>query len=111
MKVGIKKRWLKALRSDEYVQGAGLLARPAGDYDEFCCLGVLCDVLGEEFEETAYGALGVAVNGFGLSTSALPNRLLEQVSMSDMQQSRLINMNDTQGKSFEQIADWIESNL
>ena len=111
MKVGIKNRWLKALRSDEYVQGAGKLMRPAGDYDEFCCLGVLCDVLGEEFEETPWGSLGVAINGGGVNVGGLPDRLLEQVSMSNSQQATLIRMNDVKGSSFEEIADWIESNL
>ena len=110
MKVGIKKRWLKALRSDEYVQGKNKLVTAAGDYDKFCCLGVLCDVLGEEFEYTAAGSLGVAVNGYGLSTGRLPSRLLEQISMSDDQQQALIHMNDG-GQSFKEIANHIAVKL
>lgn len=36
----IKAQWLEALRSGEYKQGTGYLHRG----DEFCCLGVLCDL-------------------------------------------------------------------
>ncbi len=110
MKTSIKKRWLKALRSDEYVQGMRMLVKAAGDYDKFCCLGVLCDVLGQEFEKTFDGNLGVAINGYGLNTGRLPFRLLQQVSMSEGEQQELICLNDS-GKSFKKIADYIEARL
>ena len=43
----IKTKWVAALRSGKYRQGKGLLRQePAeGGDDQFCCLGVLCDVL------------------------------------------------------------------
>jgi len=41
MKQGILKEWLAALRSGDYEQGNGYLRTSA---DEFCCLGVLCDL-------------------------------------------------------------------
>lgn len=37
--------WLKALRSGKYKQGQGMLRDHSGAY---CCLGVLCEVLGAE---------------------------------------------------------------
>src|SRR5690348_17476896 len=37
----IKAEWVAALRSGEYRQGSGTLR---SDQDEFCCLGVLCDL-------------------------------------------------------------------
>ncbi len=110
MKTSIKKQWIKALRSDEYVQGKHRLATAAGDYDKFCCLGVLCDVLGQEFEKTPSGNLGIAINGYGLNTGRLPFRLLQQVSMSEGEQQDLIHMND-RGASFKKIAKHIEANL
>ena len=47
----VKKRWLDALRSGEYHQGAGRLrTAPSslGGGDRFCCLGVLCDVVKDD---------------------------------------------------------------
>jgi hypothetical protein len=42
----VRDRWVAALRSGEYVQGTGKLARVVVDEDvrEHCCLGVLCDL-------------------------------------------------------------------
>lgn len=40
MKQAIAKKWVKALRSGEYQQGQGQLR----DGDQFCCLGVLCNL-------------------------------------------------------------------
>jgi hypothetical protein len=45
MKVTIKRAWVRALRSGEFPQGKGLLAKPLTDGSEqFCCLGVLCEL-------------------------------------------------------------------
>lgn len=40
MNAEIKRLWVEALRSGEYQQGRGQLR----DGDQFCCLGVLCDL-------------------------------------------------------------------
>lgn len=42
----IKTRWITALRSGKYKQGAGYL----NENDCFCCLGVLCDVVKDELQ-------------------------------------------------------------
>lgn len=42
----IKAKWIEALRSGKYKQGRGRLQRDGG----FCCLGVLCDILGAKWE-------------------------------------------------------------
>jgi hypothetical protein len=46
----IKQKWLMALRSGEYKQSRGELNRmdPAGIFDGYCCLGVLCDLHAKE---------------------------------------------------------------
>ena len=44
----IKEKWLEALRSGEYIQGEGQLARERFDKIEYCCLGVLCEVATRE---------------------------------------------------------------
>lgn len=41
----VKARWVAALRSGEYKQGCGQLR---GCDDDFCCLGVLCDLYAKE---------------------------------------------------------------
>ena len=41
MEPKIKKKWLTALRSGKYKQGRACLR---SSNDEFCCLGVLCDL-------------------------------------------------------------------
>lgn len=46
----IKKIWLDALRSGEYKQGDGVLAKTV-EWDEkprYCCLGVLCDIAAKQ---------------------------------------------------------------
>lgn len=46
----IKERWIEALESGKYPQGRGALrrTRPNASADEFCCLGVLCDIMEPE---------------------------------------------------------------
>ena len=47
-----KKAWIEALRSGDYKQGHGRLK---GD-DLYCCLGVLVDVMGIDWEsDSGYG--------------------------------------------------------
>lgn len=46
LKPEIKAAWLTALRSGEYEQGRGALNRGG----KFCCLGVLCDVMVNQFD-------------------------------------------------------------
>ena len=123
MKKSIRNKWLKALRSDEYEQGRGQLAMPVNEHDAFCCLGVLCDVLGEEFEEDSsinWQGLGVSRNGSGLEHYGLPPRILKKTGLSEKQSGYLSRMNDGdptddgiewKEQSFTQIANWIEKHL
>jgi len=108
----IKADWVAALRSGKYTQAQGRLRISAGDdesnVDGYCCLGVICDVtqkrwvrqhtywyalVGSELEPTWYGML--PKGAFGLTDNTIRH---------------LANMNDS-GKSFNEIADWIEANL
>lgn len=50
MKKEIAMRWIEALRSGKYMQGKGRLR---SFYDEFCCLGVLCNLHAIEHPEIA----------------------------------------------------------
>ena len=46
MKKNVMELWVKALRSGEYKQGIGTLRKAStkSASDEYCCLGVLCDI-------------------------------------------------------------------
>lgn len=46
LKHEVKEKWLKALRSGEYKQGRNTLYNP--DTDQYCCLGVLCELAFQE---------------------------------------------------------------
>ena len=89
LKKNVKKAWVKALRSGEYKQGKERLCRQNAEGElEFCCLGVLADI-------------------------ALDTDWIEKIEdkrdlgLSAKDAQLLIDMNDT-GKSFEQIAKYIE---
>jgi hypothetical protein len=47
MKPEIKQKWIEALRSGEYDQGKHYLRNTGNQY---CCLGVLCDIYSKETE-------------------------------------------------------------
>jgi hypothetical protein len=108
-----KAKWIAALRSGAYKQGREALRND----DEFCCLGVLCDVIDqngwENYQddrvttialwkfandeyETSFGENGPAVQLTGLSAEI---------------QDKLIELNDKDRASFKQIADYIEEVL
>lgn len=78
----IKKQWLKGLESGEYEQGENAL-RIGG---EFCCLGVLCDIVepgawidyAEERGETKY-AIEDGTNNYEEDT--LPTHIREKAGL------------------------------
>jgi hypothetical protein len=93
----IKAKWLQALRSGEYKQGHGRLRILPNLY---CCLGVLCEVMGVKAD-------GVLYDG---CTSYISPRTQNVAGLRAKDQSRLSSMND-RGDTFPEIADWIETNL
>jgi len=58
--------WLIALRSGEYNQGKQRLHRVRLGRDEYCCLGVLCEVSG--FERSYYVAGAISYSSGGKSS-------------------------------------------
>jgi hypothetical protein len=117
MKAELKQKWVEALRSGKYVQGTGVLRTTA---DEYCCLGVLCDLV----DRSAWGVaeeILTCVNSEDVprvaydfhshgdsSHYSLPFSLELSLKLTDT--VPLINMNDA-GESFGAIADWIEQNI
>ncbi len=101
----VKNRWIEALRSGEYKQG---MAKLRTIDDRFCCLGVLCDISNIStwinngiFHSYAYG---------GLAFEILPIIVGEWADLDEGSQQILMRLNDS-GKSFIEIADYIEKNL
>lgn len=104
----IKAAWVAALRSGKYAQAQGRLrewGKPA-----YCCLGVLCDIGDRKawkLDKTRW--LYEAPDG-SQESGSLPVLLNRIIGLSIDAETYLIEMND-EGKSFCEIADWIEENL
>lgn len=98
----IKREWIKALRSGEYEQTRRRLCDDTG----FCCLGVLWDITQDGYwyyidvvgwRASKYGDAGA----YGKIAKILGRPYVKNYCAS---------MNDN-GKTFDQIANWIEANL
>lgn len=92
MKAAYKQKWLKALRSGKFNQKQGLLKIGNG----FCCLGVLCEVTGTNFQ---------------LGQCQLKEEQLTKFGLKENTQQTLIKMNDIKRFTFKQIASYVSKNL
>ena len=123
-----KRPWMEKLRSGEYDQVRGKLRGndvERGIRDGFCCVGLLCetyiDLTGRGSWSEPFSATkddregGHERRHFLLEKKNQGARLVrqtrEEVGITNDQVSNLIRMNDKEGKSFAEIADWIEVNL
>lgn len=110
MKQDVKDKWVAALRSDKYKQGIGALRNVDGEY---CCIGVLYDVLGACWLDSSPGmrSIGARVEGGAVSHTTLTGELKQTLGISTQECVDLITMNDNDCASFEQIAKHIEAKL
>ena len=96
-----KQKWVEALRSGKYEQGQGTLK----SNNKYCCLGVLYDISEEPWNDGGFNSYtkentsGHLGRGFSAS-----------VGLNFSQQYKLSSMNDN-GKTFSEIADYIEKEL
>ena len=101
----IKAKWVAALRSGEYKQGQNFLNKG----DQFCCLGVLCDITKEEtggyWQDS--GMIG-GVFSFVYQNSADARRLPQNLSQRLGLYGSLITT-DEGGMTFEALNDGIKS--
>lgn len=118
MREDIAKKWVKALRSGEYKQGSYSLRN---EKNEFCCLGVLCNIHAQEHPVLA--ATQISSKTYLGSSSYLPFEVKEWAEMTSKcgqlpsgkftvgneDYYDLAQMND-EGNDFATIANWIESN-
>lgn len=94
MDAELKSRWVKALRSGEYRQAHCMLRDATG---AMCCLGVLCSI---------QGTPDAMLNG--VMKSIVPDEYAGGLARA--MSEALARMNDG-GKSFPEIADYIEEHL
>lgn len=110
----IKANWVAELKSGRYKQGR-LYLRTAND--EFCCLGVLCDMA------VKAGVLPAPKHGndddtmeyyYGSRSRYLPDEVFRWAKLPNSSPecggTSLAERNDS-GETFEEIADCIEANL
>jgi hypothetical protein len=101
-----QERWLAELESGKWKQGRGQL----GDKHGYCCLGVACEALIPDGKQDYHGAFQWFDHG-----GVAPNELVAKLALySKDGRSRdacnsLISMNDSDQKSFPEIAAIIRS--
>ena len=97
--------WVAALRSGKYEQQKGTLKGAEG----YCCLGVLCSINGKEPEVALFlydDNQDQIIDDLDEGSSVLYEFCNQSINNSFIY-DRAIEMND-EGKSFEEIADFIE---
>ena len=108
MNPNLKQKWIDALLSDKYKQGLNRLRT----YDNrFCCLGALCNIINPN---------GWVQNRWGDYVFRCESDLMEKVlspafrtatKLSNSYHATLTRLNDTETRSFKEIADWIKNNI
>lgn len=96
-------KWIEALESGEYKQTTNYLKTKNG----FCCLGVACDL----YDHTIWivGSIDKGYLNYAGKTSSPPNYVNEYFGLDATQGliDDLINMNDSEGKTFSEIAEYL----
>lgn len=113
-----KARWIDALRSGKFRQGEGNLRRKQSNNGvRHCCLGVYAEVCGVEFTPILPPiTTGTVIYSFQFPEyredyTTLPEGWARPRGISDEVQNHLMKMNDEDGCSFTEIADWVDANL
>lgn len=98
----LKAKWVAALHSGDYEQAKGALRTETG----FCCLGILCEVAQfPEWDGMRCGGLNESIPKYICDRINLPYG-----SFKTPCDDNLMEMND-EGKSFTEIANYIERNF
>lgn len=106
MKKKLLKQWIRELRLKSRKQTQRALHRHDGS---MCCLGVLCDIAVDDYwvwdDFTDSWRIAEGHSGFPAKAQ------LKQFGLDEETATHLVAMNDGHGKSFKEIADWLESEL
>lgn len=128
MKEKVKDLWVEALRSGKYEQTTGFLKKGNG----YCCLGVLCDVYAKTQKKKGFQKSSSQlyhlknVYNFDNKRAGLPDRVIKwaginangKIIISENSEiisqnntiSYLMMLNDRDGKTFDEIATFVEKN-
>lgn len=106
----VKRKWVKALRSGKFKQGANRLVWN----DQYCCLGVLCEILGGkkvEGTDRTFSSFpreqGFLIDGY-FCAGSLPQQTADRIKLSVRACRKLAELNDKRIMSFKDIADHVE---
>lgn len=117
MRPSIKKKWVAALRSGDYKQGRDQLRN---EQNEFCCLGVLCNIHAQEHKRIAARQpnpllymgereqLPLEVEKWAGLEGQFDGMMFDKVTQEFF---CLVELNDFDQLSFDEIADVIERSL
>lgn len=117
----VKAKWIEALNSGEFVQGRKWMKRNVDGQEQFCCLGVLCELYrGENTPEKEMEDLFPMQNErVRLNTATLPCKVAswaglpipkEYFDSAGYRYGTLADLND-KGYTFAEIAQVIEEKL
>lgn len=105
MNTELKQKWVNALRSGDYIQDNGQLKTKKGH----CCLGVLAEVAGLTIKEGGICLLADDDPENLKSNEIYP--VLGDIIGVKGACNRLYLMNDSEHKTFKEIADYIDTNF
>lgn len=110
--VEFKKEWVKALRSGEYLQTQNRLVSTES-HPGFCCLGVACDLLaskgiGKWIDDKSWGVFYRYLRD---NRNYIPGASIQKFLGGADFCNMLAYLNDDEGKSFKQIANYIEKHI
>jgi hypothetical protein len=109
MNAELKAKWVEALRSGKFHQGKGFLKFDEEQGPRHCCLGVLCEIIDPSKFALREYSYYYQCDGME-SDITLPLSLQFQTDLSGETCTLLAEKND-HGKSFNNIADYIEHHL
>lgn len=114
----VKQKWVDALRSGNYEQGRNALR---SSNNEYCCLGVLCDLAVKEgvAQERLLTYGSVSNYYYDGANALLPGSVIKWAGLDYPAVSVVYNdkpvwlnaLNDAKGLTFDEIADLIEEQL
>lgn len=110
MKYKTMKKWVRALRSGKYEQGTtGYLMTTKSGADRFCCLGILCDIMGADIDTDTDHLLD-ATQSRVVGMRSANGELNRPYKVKGGGVGRSLDVLNDCGLSFKQIARIIEKN-